>query len=47
MKICNEYKVSNDLTKWRNQGSSSTWQSRAWETSKPSLSYINETSFAS
>ena len=46
MKICSEYKVSNDLTKWRNQGSFSTWQSRAWETGKPGLSYINGNSFA-
>ena len=29
MKICGEYKVSNDLNNWRNQGSFSTWQSRA------------------
>ena len=46
MKICNEYGVSNDLTKWRNQGSLSAWQSRAWETGKLGLSYINENSFA-
>ena len=46
MKICDEYKVSNDLTDWRNQGSVSKWQSRAWETGKPGLSYINEDSFA-
>ena len=46
MKICSEYGVSNDLTKWRKQGSCSTWQSRAWETGKPGLSYINENSCA-
>ena len=46
MKICGVYKVSSDLTKWRNQRSFSTWQSRAWETGKPGLSYINENSFA-
>ena len=46
MKICDEYKVSNDLTDWRNQGSVSKCQSRAWETGKPGLSYINEDSFA-
>ena len=26
--ICSEYKVSNNLTKWRNQGYFTTWQSR-------------------
>ena len=40
------YGVSNDLTKWRNQKYFSTWQSRAWETGKPSMSYINENSFS-
>ena len=44
--ICSEYGVSNDLTKWRNQKYFSTWQSRAWETGKPSMSYINENSFS-
>ena len=44
--ICSEYGVSNDLTKWRNQKSFSTWQSRAWETNKPGMSYINENSFS-
>ena len=43
--IC-EYGVSNDLTKWRNQKYFSTWQSRAWETGKPGMSYINENSFS-
>ena len=44
--ICSEYGVSNDLTKWRNQKYFSTWQSRAWEISKPGMSYINENSFS-
>ena len=43
--ICSEYGVSNDLTKWRNQKYFSTWQSRAWETNKPGMSYINENSW--
>ena len=42
--ICSEYGVSNDLIKWRNQKYFSTWQSRAWETGKPGMSYINENS---
>ena len=42
IKICGEYGVSNDLTKWRNQKYFSTWQSRAWETGKPGMSYINK-----
>ena len=44
--ICSEYGVSNDLTKWRNQKYFSKWQSRAWETNKPGMSYINENSFS-
>ena len=44
--ICSEYGVSNDLTKWRNQKYFSTWQSKAWETNKPGMSYINENSFS-
>ena len=44
--ICSEYGVSNDLTKWRNQKYFSMWQSRAWETNKPDMSYINENSFS-
>ena len=44
--ICSEYGDSNDLTKWRNQKYFSTWQSRAWETGKPGMSYINENSFS-
>ena len=45
IKICGEYGVSNDLTNWRNQKYFSTWQSRAWETGKPGMSYITENSF--
>ena len=44
--ICSEYGVNNDLMKWRNQKYFSTWQSRAWETGKPGLSYIKENSFS-
>ena len=44
--ICSEYGVSNNLTKWRNQKYFSTWQSRAWETNKSGMSYINENSFS-
>ena len=44
--ICSEYGVSNDLTKWRNRKYFSMWQSRAWETGKPGMSYINENSFS-
>ena len=44
--ICSEYGVSNHLTKWRNQKYFSTWQSRAWETGKPGMSYINENSWS-
>ena len=44
--ICSEYGVSNDLTKWRNQKYFSMWQSRAWETGKSGMSYINENSFS-
>ena len=44
--ICSEYGVCNDLTKWRNQKYFSTWQSRAWETGKLGMSYINENSFS-
>ena len=39
------YGVSNDFTKWRNKKYFSTWQSRAWETGKPGMSYISEDSF--
>ena len=46
IRICSEYGVSNDLTKWRHQKYFSTWQSRAWETNKPGMSYINENSFS-
>ena len=44
--ICSEYGVSNNLTKCRNQKYFSTWQSRAWETGKPGMSYINENSWS-
>ena len=44
--ICGEYGVSNNLTKWRNQKYFSTWQSRAWETGKSGMSYINENLFS-
>ena len=46
IKVCGEYGVSNDLAKWRNQKYFSTWQSRAWETGKPGMSYINKNSFS-
>ena len=46
IRICGEYGVSNDLTNWRNQKYFSTWQSRAWETGKSGVSYINENSFS-
>ena len=44
--IGSEYGVSNDLTKWRNQKYFSTWQSRAWETGKAGMSYLNENSWS-
>ena len=44
--ICSEYGVSNNLTKWRNQKYFSTWQSRAWETGRPGMSYTDEGSFS-
>ena len=44
--ICSEYGVSNDFKKWRNQKYFSTLQSRAWETGKPGMSYIDENSFS-
>ena len=44
--ICSEYGVRNNLTKCRNQKYFTTWQSRAWETGKPGMSYINENSFS-
>ena len=46
IKNCDEYGVSNDLTKWRNQKYFSTWQSKAWETGKSGMSYMNENSFS-
>ena len=44
--ICSEYGVSDNLTNWRNQKYFSMWQSRAWETGKPGISYIDENSFS-
>ena len=44
--ICYEYGVSNDLKKWRNQKYFSIWQSRAWETGKAGMSYLNENSWS-
>ena len=46
IRICSDYGVSSDLTKWRNQKYFSAWQSRAWKTGKPGMSYINENSFS-
>ena len=46
MDICSEYGVSNDSPKWRKQKYFLTWQSRAWETGKPGISYINENTFS-
>ena len=46
IKISVEYGVSNDVTKWRSQKYFSTWQSRAWETGKPGMPYMNENSFS-
>ena len=46
IKICGEYGVSNDLRKWSNRKYFSTWKSRAWETGKPGMSFINENSFS-
>ena len=58
IEICKEYGVSDenedsdekkdscDLTKWRNQRYFATWQSRAWETGRPGMSYININSFS-
>ena len=40
-KVSDENEVSCDLTKWRNQKYFATWQSRAWETGRPGISYIN------
>ena len=34
------------MAKWRNQKYFSTWQSRAWETGKSGMSYINKNSFS-
>ena len=45
-KVSDENEDSCDLTKWRNQKYFSTWQSIAWETGKPGMSYININSFS-
>ena len=45
-KVSDEKKDSCDLTKWRNQRYFATWQSRAWETGWPGMSYINVNSFS-
>ena len=45
-KVSDENKDSCDLTKWRNQRYFATWQSRAWETGRPGMSYININSFS-
>ena len=44
--ICSKYEVGNDLKMWRNQKYFSMWQSKAWETGKPGMSYIDENSFS-
>ena len=46
IKLVMKKKDSCDLTKWRNQKYFSTWQSRAWETGKPGMSYTNVNSFS-
>ena len=46
IRICSEYGVSNVITKFINRKYFSIWQSRAWETGKPDMSYINENSFS-
>ena len=45
IKICGEYGVSNDLS-GEIKKYFSMWQTRAWETGKPGMSYINENSFS-
>ena len=45
-KVSDENEDSCDLTKWRNQRYFTTWQSIAWETGKPGMSYININSFS-
>ena len=46
IRICSEYGVSNDLTKWRYQKYFSTWQSKGWEAGRPGMLYIDEGSFS-
>ena len=45
-KVSDEKKDSCDLMKWRNQKYLATWQSRAWETGRPGMSYINVNLFS-
>ena len=45
-KVSDDKKDSCNLTKWRNQIYFATWQSRAWETGRQGMSYINENSFS-
>ena len=45
-KVSDEEKDSCHLTKWRNQRYFATWQSRAWKTGWPGMSYINVNSFS-
>ena len=46
IRICSEYGVTFDSSILLNHYYFSTWQSRAWETGKPGMSYINENSFS-
>ena len=46
IKICGEYGVGNDFTKWRNQKYFSIFQNRASETGKPGISFIDENTFS-
>ena len=45
-RVSDEKKIICDLTKWRNQRYFSTWKSRAWETGRPGMSYIDINSFS-
>ena len=46
IELVRKKRIISDLTKWRNQRYFSTWQSRAWETGRPGMSYININSFS-
>ena len=46
IRIYSAYGVSSNFKKWRNERFLTTWQSKAWETSKPGMSYINKNSFS-